>query len=138
MRKTIGPLTGTGIAANDEINTNTGQFTSANGIIKTIDKLRVTGFDYSRYSYYSNCGWVTTGPIAEGTWPNSDQPQQVMLEKTVSARFFKLESLRELQNRLSSALGTKVTLKHGKKGGTVTIHYYSQEELDAIVNRFIR
>ncbi len=43
-----------------------------------------------------------------------------------------------LQDRLSSALGTKVTLKHGKKGGTVTIHYYSQEELDAIVNRFIR
>ena len=46
--------------------------------------------------------------------------------------------VRELQNRLSNALGTKVTLKHGKKGGTVTIHYYSQEELDAIVNRFIR
>jgi ParB family chromosome partitioning protein len=46
--------------------------------------------------------------------------------------------VRELQDRLSSALGTKVTLKHSKKGGTVTIHYYSQEELDAIVNRFIR
>jgi len=46
--------------------------------------------------------------------------------------------VRALQDRLSSALGTKVTLKHGKKGGTVTIHYYSQEELDAIVNRFIR
>ena len=49
-----------------------------------------------------------------------------------------IPEVRALQDRLSSALGTKVTLKHGKKGGTVTIHYYSQEELDAIVNRFIR
>jgi len=49
-----------------------------------------------------------------------------------------IPEVRALQDRLSSALGTKVTLKHGKKGGTVTIHYYSQEELDALVNRFTR
>jgi len=55
------------VAANDEINTNTGQFTSANGIIKTIDKLRITGFTYSDYSYSQNCGWVTSGPITQGT-----------------------------------------------------------------------
>jgi len=73
LRKNIGPLTGTGVAANDEINTNTGQFTSANGIIKTIDKLRITGFTYSDYSYSQNCGWVTSGPITQGTckmWGN--------------------------------------------------------------------
>ena len=73
LRKNIGPLTGTGVAANDEINRNTGQFTSANGIIKTIDKLRIDGFTYSDYSYSQNCGWVTDGPITQGTckmWGN--------------------------------------------------------------------
>jgi ParB family chromosome partitioning protein len=43
--------------------------------------------------------------------------------------------IRALQDRLCSAMGTKVTLKYGKKGGTITIHYYSQEELDAIIQR---
>ncbi|RME56699.1 ParB/RepB/Spo0J family partition protein, partial [Candidatus Parcubacteria bacterium] len=43
--------------------------------------------------------------------------------------------VRELEERLQSALGTKVTLRHGKKGGTVTIHYYSEEELEALLGR---
>jgi ParB family chromosome partitioning protein len=43
--------------------------------------------------------------------------------------------IRALQDRLCSAMGTRVTLKYGKKGGTITIHYYSQEELDAIIQR---
>lgn len=37
--------------------------------------------------------------ISEGTWPNSDQPQKVQLEQSITARFFKLESLREVQGR---------------------------------------
>jgi ParB family transcriptional regulator, chromosome partitioning protein len=36
----------------------------------------------------------------------------------------------DIERRLRSSLGTKVALKHGKKGGTVTIYYYSNEELD--------
>jgi ParB family chromosome partitioning protein len=39
----------------------------------------------------------------------------------------------ELEERLRSRLGTKVSLHHGKKGGSLTIHYYSDEELDAII-----
>jgi len=35
--------------------------------------------------------------------------------------------------RLQSSLGTRVSLKHGKKGGTVTIYYYSNEDLDALL-----
>lgn len=42
----------------------------------------------------------------------------------------------DLQDRIGSALGTKVTMKHGKKGGTITIHYYSDEELDSLVDKF--
>jgi len=46
--------------------------------------------------------------------------------------------IQALEERLQSALGTRVRLKHGKKGGTVTIHYYSDEELDALIARLTR
>jgi ParB family chromosome partitioning protein len=42
-----------------------------------------------------------------------------------------------LEERLQSSLGTRVSLNHRKKGGTITIHYYSVEELDAIVDRIL-
>ena len=45
--------------------------------------------------------------------------------------------IKELEERLRSSLGTKVNLKHGGKGGTITIHYYSNEELDSLLLRFL-
>ena len=41
----------------------------------------------------------------------------------------------DIERRLRSSLGTKVALKHGKKGGTVTIYYYSDEELDSLLGK---
>ncbi len=41
----------------------------------------------------------------------------------------------DVEKRLQRSLGTKVSLKHGKKGGTVTIYYYSDEELDELLNK---
>jgi len=41
----------------------------------------------------------------------------------------------DVERRLRSSLGTKVSLKHGKKGGTVTIYYYSDEELDSLLDK---
>ncbi len=41
----------------------------------------------------------------------------------------------DVEKRLQSSLGTKVVLKHGNKGGTVTIYYYSDEELDALLGK---
>jgi ParB family chromosome partitioning protein len=41
----------------------------------------------------------------------------------------------DIEKRLRSSLGTKVSLKHGKKGGTVTIYYYSDEELDSLLEK---
>lgn len=41
----------------------------------------------------------------------------------------------DVEKRLQKSLGTKVALKHGKKGGTVTIYYYSNEELDALLEK---
>ena len=59
LRKQIGSIS-------DEINLDTGQFSSVNGIIKTIDKLRIIGYDYGSHSYNVNCGWITTRAINEG------------------------------------------------------------------------
>jgi ParB family chromosome partitioning protein len=44
-------------------------------------------------------------------------------------------NLSDVERRLQSSLGTRVTLKHGKKGGTVTIYYYSDEELDSLLEK---
>ncbi len=39
-----------------------------------------------------------------------------------------------LEERLRQRLGTRVTLNHRAKGGTLVIHYYSDEELNALVD----
>ncbi|MCC6148129.1 MAG: ParB/RepB/Spo0J family partition protein [Anaerolineaceae bacterium] len=43
--------------------------------------------------------------------------------------------IKEIEDRLRQALGTKVTLRQGKKGGTLLIHYYSDEELNTLVSQ---
>jgi ParB family chromosome partitioning protein len=42
-----------------------------------------------------------------------------------------------LAMRLREALGTKVALKRGRKGGTLIIHFYSDEELNAIAEAIL-
>lgn len=43
--------------------------------------------------------------------------------------------IRDLETRLETSLGTRVNLNRRKKGGTLVIHFYSDEELDALVDR---
>lgn len=43
----------------------------------------------------------------------------------------------EKADRLSSALGTKVAVKPAGKGGRIVVEYYSDEELEHIVSRFL-
>ena len=43
----------------------------------------------------------------------------------------------DVERRLRESLGTKVSLKHGKKGGTVTIYYYSDEDLETLLEKLI-
>jgi len=43
----------------------------------------------------------------------------------------------DLASRLEGALGTKVDLRKSKQGGQVVIHYYSDEELNAIADRLL-
>ncbi|MEN8240879.1 MAG: ParB/RepB/Spo0J family partition protein [Chloroflexota bacterium] len=46
--------------------------------------------------------------------------------------------LEEMQAQLRDYLGTKVNLKYSSKGGTVTIKYYSDEELNALVDKLLK
>lgn len=46
--------------------------------------------------------------------------------------------IRDLQNELRDALGTKVKVQHSRKGGHITVFYYSDEELDSLVTRLTK
>ena len=48
-----------------------------------------------------------------------------------------LPEITALEERLQASLGTRVSLNHRRKGGTLTIHYYSDEELNALVARLM-
>ena len=41
----------------------------------------------------------------------------------------------DLEDQLRAWLGTRVTLKRGRKGGSMTIYFFSDEELNALVDR---
>ena len=49
-----------------------------------------------------------------------------------------MPDIAELEDRLRTSLGTKVTLRSGRKGGTLLIYYYSNEELDALTGRLLK
>jgi ParB family chromosome partitioning protein len=42
-----------------------------------------------------------------------------------------------LENQLRDALGTRVTLKRGRRGGSLVIRFFSDEELNALVDRLL-
>jgi ParB family chromosome partitioning protein len=46
--------------------------------------------------------------------------------------------LRALEKKFEEALGTRVTIKRGKRGGLVLLYYYSDEELDAIASQILK
>jgi ParB family chromosome partitioning protein len=48
-----------------------------------------------------------------------------------------LPEITALEERLQASLGTRVSLRRSSKGGTLTIHYYSDEELNALVDRLV-
>jgi ParB family chromosome partitioning protein len=57
-----------------------------------------------------------------------ERPKKV-LKKSKSSEIIALEE------KLRNSLGTKVKLNHGKKGGTIVIHYYSEEELESLLEK---
>ena len=57
-------------------------------------------------------------------------------KKPAAQKAAKAPEIKAIEEQLRTALGTKVTLSHGKSGGTITLHYYSDEELNALIDRF--
>ena len=45
--------------------------------------------------------------------------------------------IQALEERLRASLGTKVSLRHSRKGGVIAIHYYSEEELNALLEKLL-
>lgn len=43
--------------------------------------------------------------------------------------------IKALEEKLALQFGTRVNLHYGPKGGTLVIHYYSDEELDALISQ---
>ncbi len=49
----------------------------------------------------------------------------------------KSPELAALEDQLESAMGFKTTIKHGSKGGTITIHYYNEEDLNTLTDKLL-
>ncbi len=85
LRQTIGSIS-------REINSTSGEFlyldnSAVGGIIATLDKLRIHGFDNNANFYYNeNCGWITTAPLSEGKCRMWGNPMAEMMYETV--RYF--------------------------------------------------
>ena len=45
--------------------------------------------------------------------------------------------IRHIEERLRNHFGTKVNLSYGKNGGSIVVHYYSDEELDTILAKIL-
>lgn len=81
LRKKISSFT-------NEVNSSNGTFVSSvNGIVSTINKMRIYGFrGDSSYDYNSNCGWITTRAVNEGECRPWGNPIGEMIYETI--RYF--------------------------------------------------
>lgn len=69
----------------NEVNANTGQFiSSVNGIVSTLNRLRIESFDYASYSYAS--GWNLRGALSDGEAAEWGNPLAEMMYESV--RYF--------------------------------------------------
>lgn len=69
--------------------TTTGAFKTSSsgvGIIDTLNKFRIYGFDYSAKNYNKNCGWITSGVMGEGQCRDWGNPIAEMMYETL--RYF--------------------------------------------------
>jgi ParB family transcriptional regulator, chromosome partitioning protein len=55
-----------------------------------------------------------------------------------TAQKAEVPEITDMEERLRDHLGTRVALKHGKKGGSITLYYFSDEELEDLVSRILK
>jgi ParB family transcriptional regulator, chromosome partitioning protein len=66
---------------------------------------------------------------------------EMMVKRNLGPRFTSRKkanrnpNVSAVERRLEESLETKVTLKHGKQGGTVTIYFYSDEDLNNLLDK---
>ena len=58
-----------------------------------------------------------------------EEPKKPRIGKRIEASKFP-----EIEERLRNALGTKVTIRRSKKGGAVELHFFSDSELDRLID----
>lgn len=58
-------------------------------------------------------------------------------KKAKPTKAAKAADVRHLENKLRDSLGTRVTVNRGRKGGTIVIHFYSDEDLNALAERLL-
>jgi ParB family chromosome partitioning protein len=58
-----------------------------------------------------------------------DAPKRVAVERQV----VEAPQFPEIEERLRNALGTKVTIRKGKQGGAIELHFFSDAELDRLI-----
>ncbi|MBI3760904.1 MAG: ParB/RepB/Spo0J family partition protein [Chloroflexi bacterium] len=58
-------------------------------------------------------------------------------KKEQPARRSKPAEVRSLENRLRDTFGTKVNVNKGRKGGTIVLHFYSDEELNDLAEKLL-
>ncbi len=61
---------------------------------------------------------------------NGERPSQTV-------KILPAPEIKELEEQLRQKLGTRVTIRHGKKGGTITLKYYGEDELNTLIDRII-
>lgn len=63
--------------------------------------------------------------------------QRLQQPRQIKHRAVKSPDITSLEDDLRRSLGTKVTLRHGKRGGRIVIEYYSDEEFQGLYERLL-
>lgn len=91
----------------NEVDLNNGIFVAnAGGIIQTLNNLKVTGFA-GNYEYNNNCGWITSGAIADGQCQMWGNPIAEMM----------YEGLRYFAGKTSPTSAFSITANQGEENG---------------------
>jgi ParB family transcriptional regulator, chromosome partitioning protein len=46
--------------------------------------------------------------------------------------------VQEMEDQLRKYLGTRIKLRYGKDGGSLTIYYFSDEELNSMISKILK
>ncbi|WP_409422071.1 PilC/PilY family type IV pilus protein [Pseudaeromonas sp. ZJS20] len=123
----------------DEIKSN-GQFqtrgSTGAGVIDTLNKLRITGFNFSSLNYNSNCGWITDGPLTQGKCVDWGNPIGEMLFE--SLRYFAGASSPTSDFSVSSESfgsgSTAFTLKQDSWDDPYDSHDYCAKPINLVIS----